>query len=239
MQEICFVLAGVLTPFIGTALGAAAVFFMQKRRADGLESLPYGFAAGVMLASLVWSLLMPALESARSPLPVCLGFVAGMGFFLLCDALLPPAGQRLFFAVTLHNLPEGMAVGVALASALAGSLDFGSALVLAFGIALQNLPEGAIISMPKVAEGSSRTRGFGSGVLSGVVEPIGALCALVITSLIRSLLPWVLSFAAGAMLYVVCDELIPAVCNSKKRKGGLLALGLGFCLMMLLDVLFS
>ena len=239
---------GIFLPFLGTALGAGSVWLIPFGGKHALRTIFYGFAAGVMLASLVWSLLLPALETGTSPFPAIGGFLAGMCFFLFCEAFFDRATQKksgngtrkMIFAVTLHNLPEGMAVGVALAGAL-GADGFGmeEALLLSLGIALQNLPEGSIISTPLAASGIKKKKAFGIGVLSGVVEPIGAVLALLLTRLVTGLLPFVLSFAAGAMLYVAADELIPALSQGSGKRLGLLALGIGFTLMMAMDVIFA
>lgn len=239
---------GILLPFFGTALGAGAVWLIPFGGQITLRKVFYGFAAGVMLASLVWSLLLPALDSGSSPLPAILGFLAGICFFLLCEYLFDRAvgkntltgTKKMVFAVTLHNLPEGMAVGVAFAGAFGeGSLAAEAAMLLSVGIALQNLPEGSIISTPLAASGTKKGKAFWIGVLSGVVEPIGAVLALLLTRLVTGLLPFVLSFAAGAMLYVAADELIPTLSHGPKKKAGLLALGIGFALMMAMDVIFG
>ena len=239
---------GILLPFLGTSLGAGTVWLVRFGRQRSLRKIFYGFAAGVMLASLVWSLLIPALKLGSSPFTAVLGFFSGFCFFLLCESLFdravtksPLSGtKKMIFAVTLHNLPEGMAVGVALAGALGGGgFAIESALLLSIGIALQNLPEGSIISTPLSAIGIPKRKAFGIGVLSGVVEPVGAVLALFLTRLIAELLPFVLSFAAGAMLYVVADELIPALSQGSKKRLGLLSLGIGFSLMMAMDVIFG
>ena len=239
---------GIFLPFLGTALGAGAVWLVPFDAKLALRKIFYGFAAGVMLASLVWSLLLPALELGTSPLPAIAGFLAGVCFFLLCESLFARAAKKdgmtgtkkMIFAVTLHNLPEGMAVGVALAGAMGdGGLAMESAMLLSVGIALQNLPEGSIISTPLAASGTGKRKAFGIGVLSGVVEPIGAVLALFLTRLVTGLLPFVLSFAAGAMLYVVADELIPSLSQGSRKRTGLLALGGGFALMMAMDVIFG
>ncbi len=239
---------GIFLPFLGTALGAGAVWLVPFDSKLILRKIFYGFAAGVMLASLVWSLLLPALELGASPFPVISGFLAGIFFFLLCESFFDRAAKKdgmsgtkkMIFAVTLHNLPEGMAVGVALAGALGdGGLAMEGAMLLSVGIALQNLPEGSIISTPLAASGIGKSKAFAVGVLSGVVEPIGAVLALFLTRLVTGLLPFVLSFAAGAMLYVAADELIPSLAQGAGKRTGLLALGAGFALMMAMDVIFG
>ena len=223
---------GIMIPFLGTALGAACVFFMKKSLGDLVQRALAGFAAGVMVAASIWSLLIPAIEQSEgmgklSFLPAFIGFWVGVLFLLLLDHLIPhlhvgsnqaegPKSRlgrttMMVLAVTLHNIPEGMAVGVMYAGFLAGNAQItaASALVLSLGIAIQNFPEGAIISMPLRAEGESKGKAFFGGVLSGVVEPIGAVLTLLAAQLVIPALPYFLSFAAGAMLYVVVEELIP------------------------------
>lgn len=248
MNDTYLTVLGILIPFFGTALGAGAVFILRSSPGERIRKILYGFAAGVMLASLVWSLLIPSLEMSKTPIPALVGFLFGMGFFILCERLslaIKPLSrlsgkQKMIFAVTLHNLPEGMAVGIAFAGALTDpALSVGSAFVLAFGIALQNFPEGTIVSMPLSAAGISKKKAFFWGVLSGIVEPLGAVAALVLTRFVAVLLPYVLSFAAGAMLFVVADELIPALSVGRGKNRGLCALAFGFSIMMLMDVIFG
>lgn len=234
--------AGVLLPFLGTALGSGTVFLFPGRFSPPLKNAFFGFAAGVMTAASVWSLLIPAAEMADSPLPATVGLGIGMGAFLFGDRQLEKRkdrdkGSLLALTVTLHNLPEGMAVGVALAAAtLTGSKSaLMGALVLAGGIALQNLPEGAVISMPLFALGKPKSKAFLAGVASGAVEPAGALLALGMTGVVRPVLPFVLSFAAGAMLWVVVSELIPEM-DRESRRIGQSFFGIGFALMMLMDM---
>ena len=240
------VITGILLPFLGTVVGAGTVWLVPRSRGFSLRNALYGFAAGVMLASLVWSLLIPALD--RGVGSSLAGFLCGIGFFLLCDEFFQRTAkhhhysgtQKMIFAVTLHNLPEGMAVGVAFAGALADpAITFQSAMLLSIGITLQNLPEGSIISTPLSAIGNKKGKAFAAGALSGIVEPIGAILALLLTRLIEGILPFILSFAAGAMLYVVADELIPDLSSEKEKKVGLASLGVGFALMMAMDVIFS
>lgn len=250
---------GALIPFLGTTLGAAMVFFIKNEMKPWLQKALLGFASGVMIAASVWSLLIPALEMAESSggpawLPAVAGFLGGMLFLLALDSLIPhlhmnsdcPEGRAcklgkstmLVLAVTLHNIPEGMAVGVVLAGMLSGSeiITTAGAFALAVGIAIQNFPEGAIISMPLVGAGASRRRAFAYGALSGVVEPIGALLTILLTALIEPVLPYILSFAAGAMIYVVVEELIPESQMGAHSNIGTIGVALGFALMMLLDV---
>ena len=223
---------GILIPFLGTSLGAACVFFMKKSLSDAVQRSLTGFAAGVMVAASVWSLLIPAIEQSSamgklSFLPAFLGFWVGILFLLLLD-----------HAVTLHNIPEGMAVGVVYAGYLSGSAQItaAGALALSLGIAIQNFPEGAIISLPLRAEGMGKARAFWGGVLSGIVEPIGAVLTILAASLIVPALPYLLSFAAGAMLYVVVEELIPEMSQGAHSNIGTVFFAVGFSLMMVLDV---
>ncbi len=249
----------ILIPFLGTSLGAACVFFMRKTLSDGVQRALTGFAAGVMVAASVWSLLIPAIEQSSdmggwSFVPAFVGFWVGVLFLLLLDHIIPhlhaKSGQQegpqsqlaratmLVLAVTLHNLPEGMAVGVIYAGFLSGNTQItaASALALSIGIAIQNFPEGAIISLPLRAEGESKWKAFGGGVLSGVVEPIGAVLTLLMAQLIVPALPYLLSFAAGAMMYVVVEELIPEMSQGKHSNLGTVFFAVGFTLMMVLDV---
>ena len=249
----------ILIPFLGTTLGAAMVFFMKRKMIPELEKMLLGFASGVMIAASVWSLLIPAIEMAGDQggvvwLPAAAGFLLGMGFLLLLDSLVPhvhlnnekPEGVKtdpqkntmLVLAVTLHNLPEGMAVGVILAGALLKDtgITIAGALVLSIGIAIQNFPEGAIISMPLRNTGKSRLESFWYGVLSGVVEPLGALLTLMLAEQVVQILPYLLAFAAGAMIYVVVEELIPESQSGEHSKIGTVGVAAGFVLMMILDV---
>ena len=250
---------GILIPFLGTTLGAACVFFMKKSLGDLVQRSLAGFAAGVMVAASIWSLLIPAIEQSEdmgklSFLPAFIGFWVGVLFLLLLDHLIPhlhvgseqAEGPRsnlsrtamMVLAVTLHNIPEGMAVGVMYAGFLAGNAQItaASALVLSLGIAIQNFPEGAIISMPLRAEGESKGRAFLGGVLSGAVEPIGAVLTIIAAQLIIPALPYLLSFAAGAMLYVVVEELIPEMSQGHHSNLGTVFFAAGFSVMMTLDV---
>ena len=250
---------GILIPFLGTSLGAPCVFFMRKTLSDGVQRALTGFAAGVMVAASVWSLLIPAIEQSSdmggwSFVPAFVGFWVGVLFLLLLDHIIPhlhaKSGQQegpqsqlaratmLVLAVTLHNIPEGMAVGVIYAGFLSGNTQItaASALALSIGIAIQNFPEGAIISLPLRAEGESKWKAFGGGVLSGVVEPIGAVLTLLMAQLIVPALPYLLSFAAGAMMYVVVEELIPEMSQGKHSNLGTVFFAVGFTLMMVLDV---
>ncbi len=262
MHETFNVVLGIAIPLIGTTLGAAMVFFMKGEMKSGLQKALLGFASGVMIAASVWSLLIPAIEMEESRggiawLPAVAGFLLGMGFLLLLDVTIPhlhlnsdtPEGKpkglgnsfMLVLAVTLHNIPEGMAVGVVLAGMLSGGeiITTAGALALAVGIAIQNFPEGAVISMPLVGTGLSKRKAFHYGFLSGIVEPIGAVLTLMLTSMITPILPYILSFAAGAMIYVVVEELIPEAQCGKHSNIGTIGTAIGFALMMLLDVAFG
>ena len=250
---------GIMIPFLGTTLGAACVFFMKRSLGNLVQRALAGFAAGVMVAASIWSLLIPAIEQSEgvgklSFLPAFIGFWVGVLFLLLLDRLIPhlhvgsnqTEGLKsrlgrttmMVLAVTLHNIPEGMAVGVMYAGFLAenAQITAASALVLSLGIAIQNFPEGAIISMPLRAEGESKGRAFFGGVLSGVVEPIGAVLTILAAQLVISVLPYFLSFAAGAMLYVVVEELIPEMSQGKHSNIGTIFFAAGFSVMMVLDV---
>lgn len=250
---------GILIPFLGTTLGAACVFFMKKSLSDLVRRSLAGFAAGVMVAASIWSLLIPAIEQSDgmgklSFLPAFIGFWGGMLFLLLLDRLIPhlhvgseqaegPKSKlgrttMMVLAVTLHNIPEGMAVGVVYAGFLSGNTQItaASALALSLGIAIQNFPEGAIISMPLRAEGEKKSKAFLGGVLSGVVEPIGAVLTIVAAQFIIPALPYLLSFAAGAMLYVVVEELIPEMSQGRHSNLGTVFFAVGFSVMMVLDV---
>lgn len=249
----------LLIPFFGTSLGAAMVFLMKKEIAPQVEKALLGFAAGVMIAASVWSLLMPSIEMAGEQgkiawLPAAIGFSLGITFLLLLDVLIPhlhldsekpegiptslPKTTMMLFAVTLHNIPEGMAVGVAFAGAVAGGsgITMAGALALSLGIAIQNFPEGAIISMPLKGEGMSKPKAFIMGVLSGIVEPIGGAITVLLAARVVPLLPYLLSFAAGAMLYVVIEELIPESQMGEHSNVGTIGAALGFLVMMILDV---
>lgn len=253
------VLTGLLLPFTGTVLGAGTVFVLKKAMGDRLQKALLGFASGVMIAASVWSLLIPAIEMAAESgkaawIPATVGFLLGMGFLLLLDTVVPhlhldedlPEGRptnlgrsfMLVLAVTLHNVPEGMAVGVVLAGMISGgsAITSAGALALAIGIAVQNFPEGAIISAPLVSGGLSKPKAFLYGALSGIVEPLGALLTIVLTSLVVPILPYILSFAAGAMIYVVVEELIPESQMGTHSNVGTIGVALGFALMMVLDV---
>lgn len=253
------ILLGILIPFAGTTLGSAMVFFMKKEMDQRLQKLLLGFASGVMIAASVWSLLIPAIEMSEEAggiawIPAAAGFLLGMGFLLVLDTVTPhlhfteekPEGMpshlkkttMLVLAVTLHNIPEGMAVGVTFAGAMAGNgmLTLAGAFALSVGIAIQNFPEGAIISMPLKGQGISRARAFAYGTLSGIVEPVAALITILLTGFVVPFLPYLLAFAAGAMIYVVVEELIPEAQTGAHSNIGTVGVALGFVLMMILDV---
>ena len=253
------IIIGLMIPFIGTAAGSACVFFLKNDLKTEVQKALSGFAAGVMVAASIWSLIVPAIEQEEAKgrwafLPAFIGFWLGILFLLLLDHVIPHLHSSinavegpkshltrtamLVFAVTLHNIPEGMAVGVVYAGLLTKSANItaGGALALALGIAIQNFPEGAIISMPLFAEGKSKPKAFGLGVLSGAVEPIFGGLTVLMVGFILPAMPYLLSFAAGAMLYVVVEELIPEMSTGKHSNVGVLTFALGFSLMMALDV---
>ena len=258
------IILGLIFPFLGTTIGASMVFLLKDKLNNKVQKVLLGFASGVMIAASVWSLIMPAIEMSShmkelSWLPAAVGFLLGIGFLLLLDVLIPHihlnsdevegiVGKKklkkstmLVFAVTLHNIPEGMAVGVVLAGAYYGNelLSLSAALALSIGIALQNLPEGAIISMPLIGEGYSKPKAFLLGTLSGIVEPIAAIITILLISFIEPILPYLLAFAAGAMIYVVVEELIPEAQEGKHSNLATIALAIGFVLMMILDIALS
>ncbi len=253
---------GLLIPFIGTSLGAACVFFMQKNLGERIQKILIGFAAGVMTAASIWSLLLPAIEQEGSKgklavIPAFIGFWLGILFLLLIDNVVPHLHQfskevegpkknisntaMMLLAVTIHNIPEGMAVGVVYAGYLTGNSTITSAgaLALSLGIAIQNFPEGAIISMPLHSEGLSKNKSFIDGVLSGIVEPLGALLTILLAKFIVPALPYLLSFAAGAMIYVIVEELIPEMSSGEHSNIATIFYAVGFSIMMLLDVMLG
>ena len=250
---------GLIIPFIGTTLGAGMVFLMKNKMNSKVEKILLGFASGVMVAASVWSLLIPSIDMAKEQkiiawIPATVGFLLGIGFLFILDAIIPhlhlksnePEGMNsklkkttmMVLAVTLHNIPEGMAVGVALAGAVSGNstITIAGAIALSIGIAIQNFPEGAIISMPLKEEGNSKGKAFLYGTLSGIVEPIFGGITILLTSLVVPILPYLLSFAAGAMMYVVVEELIPESQMGKHSNLGTIGFSLGFVIMMILDV---
>jgi len=262
---------GLLIPLLGTMLGAAFVFLMKDEMSPRLQKTLLGFASGVMVAASVWSLLIPSMEMSSTSnyqlsiinsqlnevLPAAVGFLLGMGFLLLLDELTPhlhigtdkPEGMRshlsktamLALAVTIHNLPEGMAVGVVFAGAESSisNISLASAVAVALGIAIQNVPEGAIISMPMRAAGNSKWKSFIIGSLSGAVEPVGAVAVLLLASLLTPVLPYMLAYAAGAMFYVVVEELIPEASSGQHSYLSTIGFAIGFVLMMVLDVVMG
>lgn len=252
------ILIGLLIPFLGTTLGSGMVFLLKNNINKSVEKLLLGFAGGVMMAASVWSLLIPSMEMSEQQGKIAwfapaIGFLLGIVFLLILDSIIPhihldkkkPEGVRtklknatmLVLAVTLHNIPEGMAVGVIFAGALIGNtgITVAGAISLAIGIAIQNFPEGAIISMPLKSEGISKTRAFLYGTLSGIVEPISALITIAITESVVPILPYILAFSAGAMVYVVIEELIPESQIGEHSNIGTVGVALGFVIMMILD----
>lgn len=254
----------IICPFIGTTLGSLMVFILKDKIEGRIQKTLIGFAAGVMLAASIWSLIIPSIEEAQfthkfSWFPAVVGFLLGMMFLLFLDSVIPHihlnskevegiepkkkiSKETMFiFAVTLHNIPEGMAVGVVLAGAMGGNetLSFAGAIALAIGIAIQNFPEGAIISMPLNSSGFSKKKSFSCGVLSGVVEPLAALLTLLFADLISPILPYVLSFAAGAMIYVIVEELIPESQHGDHSNVATISFAIGFALMMILDIVLG
>lgn len=242
---------GVIIPLIGTTLGSAMVFLMKQKYSSKIEKILLGFASGVMIAASIWSLIMPSIKMSEEQklipfIPPSIGFICGIISLIFIDNFFSKVNSTkeknnkfmMILAITLHNIPEGMAVGVALASALLGKygLSITSAYILSLGIAIQNFPEGAIISMPLSSTGMKKRKAFLYGTLSGIVEPIGALITILITNTIVKILPYLLSFAAGAMFYVVVEELIPQCQNDKSSKIGTIGISIGFILMMILDV---
>ena len=259
MEQTIPMIICLALPFLGTTLGSSMVFFMKNKMHTKIKKILLGFAAGVMLAASVWSLLLPSMDMSKEQgviewLPAGIGFLLGMGFLLLLDTIIPhmhsnskrPEGIKtklkketmLLFAVALHNIPEGMAVGVILAGAMTGGvgLTLAGAITLAIGIAIQNFPEGAIISMPLKTEGESKWKAFLDGVLSGIVEPIAAIITIFAVGLVTPILPYLLAFAAGAMIYVVVEELIPESMEGKHTNIATVGVALGFVLMMVLDI---
>lgn len=253
------IVVGLLIPFLGTVLGSAMVFLMKDAINKKLEKLLLGFASGVMIAASVWSLIIPSIDMAEQQgitpwIPASIGFLFGILFLLILDSIIPhmhleddkPEGIRstlkkttmLVLAVTLHNIPEGMAVGVIFAGAITGNtgITIAGAFALAIGIAIQNFPEGAIISMPLKSEGLSKAKSFLYGALSGIVEPLGAIITILLTNLVLPILPYVLSFAAGAMIYVVVEELIPESQTGEHSNIGTIGVAVGFVIMMILDI---
>lgn len=250
---------GLLIPLLGTILGSAMVFLMKNQINKKIEKILLGFASGVMIAASIWSLIIPSIDMAQNQgkiswIPAAIGFLLGITFLLVLDSIIPhmhlqgkkPEGIKaklkkttmMVFAVTLHNIPEGMAVGVTFAGAMMGNtgITLAGAITLSIGIAIQNFPEGAIISMPLKSEGVSKKKAFLYGAISGIVEPIGALATILLTNLLTPILPYLLSFAAGAMIYVVVEELIPESQSGEHSNIGTIGVAIGFVIMMILDV---
>lgn len=253
---------GILIPFFGTIMGAAFVYFLKEQMSMTMQRVLSGFAAGVMVAASVWSLLIPSIEMSENMgkwafVPAAVGFLGGIAFLLLLDKIIPhlhvseekPEGLKadlkkssmMILAVTLHNIPEGMAVGVVFAGMLANdeTITMMGAIALAIGIAIQNIPEGAIISMPLCSTGTGKNKAFFYGILSGVVEPLGALVTIWLSEFILPFLPWLLAFAAGAMMYVVVEELIPEASKGEHSNIGTISFSVGFVVMMVLDVILG
>lgn len=254
MENILYSIGGILIPFIGTSAGSALVFFIKNNMSSKLKKLIVGFAAGVMIAASIWSLILPSVEMAEeqgkiSWLPAAVGFALGVVFLLLINIIAGKIENKkdgkkinmLIFSVTLHNIPEGMAVGVCFAGFLSGNTGIAllEAIVLAIGIAIQNIPEGAIISMPLKINGLSKGKAFGCGVLSGIVEPIAALITLLLINIVVPILPYLLAFAAGAMIFVVVEELVPEMHEGKKSTLGVIGVSIGFIMMMVLDIMLG
>ena len=256
------VIIAILIPFAGTVLGSAFVFLMKKEMSSRLQKLLLGFASGVMVAASVWSLLIPSMEMSvtegwQKIIPTSSGLLLGMGFLLLIDCITPhlhihtdsPEGIKsrlsktamLSLAVTIHNLPEGMAVGVVVAGALQNNTDLSlmGAVAMSLGIAVQNIPEGAVISMPMKAAGNSKLRSFVIGSLSGAVEPLGAVLMILLSSVLSPVMPYMLSFAAGAMIYVVVEELIPETAQGEHSNLSTIGFAIGFVIMMIMDVVLG
>lgn len=251
MNSILYSIAGILIPFIGTSLGSSFVFFMRNKMNEKIQKMTIGFAAGVMIAASIWSLILPAVEMAEKQgkiawIPATVGLVFGVCFLLIINKLAENFESKkngkkinmLLLSVTLHNIPEGMAVGVCFAGFIAGNAGIGllEAMLLAIGIAIQNIPEGAIISMPLKMQGVNKGKAFLYGVLSGIVEPIAAFITILLIKIVVPVLPYLLSFAAGAMIFVVIEELVPEMHSGKKSKLGVIGVTIGFAIMMILDI---
>lgn len=236
------VFIGIIIPFIGTIIGALLVFFMKKELNRKVEFIIYGFAAGVMMAALIWSLLIPSIGDGGI-IPSILGLVVGVGIFYLIDYFINKKKikreniNNLMVAITLHNIPEGMAVGVAFASYLSGNLSLAACYALAIGIAIQNFPEGSVVSFPLLKNGYSKKKAFIYGVISGVFELLGTIVTLLFTNIVIVILPYMLALAAGAMMYVIVVELIPE--SNDSSKVNVIGFVIGFIVMMVLDVLLG
>ena len=251
MENILYSIFGILIPFLGTSLGSCFVFFMKKNINENFQKLLIGFAAGVMIAASVWSLIIPSVEMAENQgviswIPATIGLILGIIFLLIINKFAENIERKnnekklnmLIFSVTLHNIPEGMAVGVCFAGFLTGNVGITlvSAMALSIGIAIQNIPEGAIISMPLKIDGVSKQKAFIYGVLSGIVEPIAAIITILLLNIVVPLLPYLLAFAAGAMIYVVFEELAPEMHMGCKSSLGIIGVTFGFAIMMILDI---
>ena len=251
MNDTLYSFLGILIPFIGTTFGACFVLFLKKNLNEKIQKLIVGFAAGVMIAASIWSLILPSAELAEeqgvtSWLPAAIGFILGIIFLIITNEIVDKIADKrngkklnmLMFSVTLHNIPEGMAVGVCFAGFLAGDVGITlmAAMALSIGIALQNIPEGAIISIPLKLQGRSKGKALLYGVMSGIVEPIAAIITIILLNIVVPLLPYLLSFAAGAMIYVVMEELVPEMHSSKKSVLGVIGVTIGFVLMMVMDM---
>lgn len=253
MNSILFCILGILIPFIGTSLGSGFVFCFKNNINSFIHKLMIGFAIGVMLAASIWSLIIPSIELEEksggiSWLPSVVGMFLGIIFLILIDKIVDSIKKKgregfnmLMFSVTIHNFPEGLAVGICFAGFLSGNAGIGlmEAMMLAIGIGIQNIPEGAIISVPLKLEGKSSYKSFLCGVLSGVVEPIAALIAMLLVNIVVPIIPYLLSFAAGAMIYVVIEELVPEMHYNNKSFWGIIGVSLGFLVMMVLDIVFG
>lgn len=247
MKLTVLTIIGLLIPFLGTTLGSGFVFFCKNTLKESNEKIFLGFAAGVMLAASIWSLIIPSIEMSKTCIPAVIGIIIGVFFLLVMDKIIMKMskenrkGRMLGIAITLHNIPEGMATGVSFALAINSGCEasFASALAIALGIAIQNIPEGMAISLPYRARGMSKIKSFLMGTLSGIVEPIAAIITLLISGLIVKILPVLLAFAAGSMIYVVIKELIPESQNGKFSDLGLLGTMFGFILMMMLDIILG
>ena len=251
MNNVLYSIIGILVPFAGTSFGSSFVLFLKKNMSERFKKIMIGFAAGVMIAASIWSLILPSVEMADKQgvvtwVPATVGLVAGVFFLIFINSMANRIQKKrngkklnmLLFSVTLHNIPEGMAVGVGFAAVLAGNsgIEMFEAMLLAMGIAIQNIPEGAIISMPLKLEGNSKKKSFLIGVLSGIVEPIASVLTILLINIVVPTLPYLLSFAAGAMIYVVIEELIPEIHEGKKSVLGVVGFLLGFIVMMVLDI---
>ena len=247
---LLYCLLGILIPFVGTCLGSFFVFFLKKDLDPKFHKIMSGFASGVMIAASIWSLIIPSVELAESQyrmvwIPAVVGILLGVIFLIyvnkVSDKIQSNSGKginMLMFSVTLHNIPEGVAVGVCFASVISGNIGVSllSAIILAVGIAIQNIPEGAIISMPMQLDGVSKKKSFLTGVMSGIVEPIASLITMILINIVVPLLPYLLAFAAGAMIYVVIEELVPEMHSDNKSAWGIISVIIGFSVMMILDI---